>query len=691
MNLFDLFAKISLDTKDYEKGIEKSKSALKTFSAAFGGAIKTTANLTKEITAVGNTAAKVFAGLVTTASGGIAAMGKVGIEYNSQIESYVTNFTTMLGDAEKAAVKVEEIKDMAAKTPFGLADLADATQTLLAFGIENEKTTEIMQQLGDISLGNAERFQSLTLAFSQATSAGKLAGQDLLQMINAGFNPLSQLVDKTGLSVGQLKELMGGLSKSATKAMLKTEGLTDYGKKLIEQGYISAEDLAYALDVATREGGQFFNGMEAASKTVRGLLSTLQDDATALTGQIFEPASEALKNKLLPRALEYVATLSEAYGKNGLEGLIDGASEIFGDIVLEATKQAPKLVRTSTDTVKQVISAVKKRKNDIRKAAITLFSELTGAFTETVEETLPLIEEFVPDIAEGLLEYGGLMLETGGKIIMSVVNGLSSKSGELSSKMVSVVENGLSFVDLNAEDLATGALNIGTALVTAIGENLPDFTKTGFSILSSLGSAIVNNADEIGEGLDAILNGTLDSIEENVTSENVHAFIKAGTSIVESLLDAIWTEDNKSRIAEVAGNVAIEFASGVVKSLPDLWELVKMAYDKFEIGHQFTEDAIEFGMDAFGLAEGEGLRNVLDFLVDPNGYIKSQRETEADETAYIVETPNDSRTSAGRGNTTTSGDVININVYGVNDPLTLAEQTAIEIERMKERRSAAGG
>ena len=77
MNLFDLFAKISLDTKDYEKGIQKSKSSLKTFSAAFGTAIKTTANLTKEITSVGNTATNVFAGLVTTASGGIVALGKV--------------------------------------------------------------------------------------------------------------------------------------------------------------------------------------------------------------------------------------------------------------------------------------------------------------------------------------------------------------------------------------------------------------------------------------------------------------------------------------------------------------------------------------------------------------------------------------------------------------------------------------
>lgn len=779
MNLFDLFAKISLDTKDYEKGIQKSKSALKTFSAAFGTAIKTTANLTKEITSVGNTAANVFAGLVTTASGGIVALGKVGLDYNAQIESYVTNFTTMLGDAEKAALKVDEIKTMAAKTPFGLSDLASATQTLLAFGIESDKTTEIMQQLGDISLGNAERFQSLTLAFSQATSAGKLAGQDLLQMINAGFNPLSQLVDKTGLSVGQLKELMGGLSKSATKAMLKTEGLTDYGKKLISQGYISADDLAYALDLATRKGGQFFGGMESASKTVSGLISTLQDDATALVGQVFEPASDKLKNNLLPSALKYVETLSKAYG-NGGEGalgrLIDSASDIFAEIVVKATEQAPKLVQTATGTVKQIISAVKKRKKEIREAGVTLFKEITGAFEETVDETLPLIEEFVPDIAEGFLEYGGLMFETGGKIIMSVAKGLSANAPELSGTLVSVVQNGLDFVDDNAEEFATAGFNIITALATGVGENLPNFASTGVSILSKLGESFTSaegkkklkdGADSLIDGLlgaleivitkgnvsgiittaatfigalwdgftskegtealknsaQSLLDGLLESFEILVTKEKISDVIITAAKFIDSLLEGLLTDDNRTAIKETAKNVADELENGIIDALPTLVDIIskwgkrgrEASLELLGPVGELIGDSGEFLLDALNLEwlasdnMGEVTQTLIDdvkkaketienFKVDWNDVGGDFGPTTSTETEYIEDAAK--RTKNYNKNLTNNmikdlesrGDTYQINVYAPSDdPLTLAEQTALEIERMKERRSAAGG
>ena len=233
----------------------------------------------------------------------LANLSMLGMSYNMEIESYMTNFRVMLGDAESAAQKVEDLREMAASTPFGLSDLASATQTLLGFGIEGEKTNDILLKLGDVSLGNAQKLQSLTLAFSQATSSGKLMGQDLLQMINAGFNPLQQLVSKTGLSVGQLKEIMSGASEESLNAMLNLEGVTDYGRQIIEQGYISATDLQYALEIATSEGGQFFNGMEESSKTLTGLLSTLKDDAMTLLGEFVQPLSDMFKTDILPNAL----------------------------------------------------------------------------------------------------------------------------------------------------------------------------------------------------------------------------------------------------------------------------------------------------------------------------------------------------------------------------------------------------
>lgn len=79
---------------------------------------------------------------------------------------------------------------------------------MLGFGIESDKVMGYLKALGDISMGDSERFQSLALAFSQMSATGKLMGQDLLQMINAGFNPLKVISEETGKSIGELKDEM---------------------------------------------------------------------------------------------------------------------------------------------------------------------------------------------------------------------------------------------------------------------------------------------------------------------------------------------------------------------------------------------------------------------------------------------------------------------------------------------------
>lgn len=117
---------------------------------------------------------------------GIAAVGAtvigLGVNYNSQMEQYQAGFTTMLGDAEKAQGMINNLKDFAASTPFELTDLADASTTLLAFGEDVNNIMPDLKMLGDISLGNKEKFKSLALVFGQVQSQGRLMGQDLLQI-----------------------------------------------------------------------------------------------------------------------------------------------------------------------------------------------------------------------------------------------------------------------------------------------------------------------------------------------------------------------------------------------------------------------------------------------------------------------------------------------------------------------------
>jgi uncharacterized protein YkvS len=98
-------------------------------------------------------------------------------------------------------------------------------------------------------------------------------GQDLLQMINAGFNPLVIIAEKTGKSMAQLKDEM-------SKGMISVDMVTD------------------AFKSATSAGGLFYKSMETQSKTFYGRLSTLKDNFTLFLSKLGD-ALFPLVNRML--------------------------------------------------------------------------------------------------------------------------------------------------------------------------------------------------------------------------------------------------------------------------------------------------------------------------------------------------------------------------------------------------------
>lgn len=173
------------------------------------------------------------------------------IDLRGEMQKLEISFNTLLGSPVKGSAMLNEMRDFAVNTPMMLGDLAKGGQTMLAFGIEAEKVMPILRSIGDISMGDAQRFNSLALAFSQASATGKLMGQDFLQMVNAGFNPLEQMAKTTGKSISELKDDMSN-------------------------GAISADMLRQAFIDATGEGGKFHGMLENMSKGSAGAISNLE-------------------------------------------------------------------------------------------------------------------------------------------------------------------------------------------------------------------------------------------------------------------------------------------------------------------------------------------------------------------------------------------------------------------------------
>lgn len=186
--------------------------------------------------------------------GGVAVLKQLGseiIRVRGEFQSMQTAIETLVGKGMSDKL-LPQIKELAKISPLTMSDMIGAEKMMLGFNIQAEDTIKYLKAISDISMGESSKFNSLTLAFSQMSAAGKLMGQDLNQMINAGFNPLQIISEKTGKSIATLKDEMS-------------------------KGAISAEMVQQAFIDATSAGGKFYQMSENASKTINGQLSMMQD------------------------------------------------------------------------------------------------------------------------------------------------------------------------------------------------------------------------------------------------------------------------------------------------------------------------------------------------------------------------------------------------------------------------------
>lgn len=210
-------------------------------------------------------------GIVVTIAKKLYDLGKEAVNTAAKFETLAVSFEVLAGGAEAGQKLTNQIIELASKTPLTTEALSDGARTLLSFGEASEEVVNDLKLLGDITGGDAQRMQSLTLAFAQVGSTGKLAGQDLLQMINAGFNPLAIMSEKTGKSMAQLKDEMS-------------------------KGLITFNDVKQAMIDATSEGGRFYGMMNKQSETLDGRLSTLSDTWGLVSkniGEVFLPVAKA--------------------------------------------------------------------------------------------------------------------------------------------------------------------------------------------------------------------------------------------------------------------------------------------------------------------------------------------------------------------------------------------------------------
>ena len=293
------FASLDATTAKYNqtlKNTQNTANSSKSSLGAYGNQLKanktSASGLSGALGTLGGSLGS-LGGLAAGAAAGFAAMklkdyGQYALSTSAAFEQLAISFRVMTGSAQTGQALTDAIIKLGAETPMTAQQLSKAAQLLLSFGESAENIIPDLQLLGDITGGEVNRFNMLALAFAQVGANGKLMGQDLLQMVNAGFNPLQIISQKTGKSMGELRKEM-------------------------EEGRISFQMVAQAMKDATAEGGRYFGLMEQQSQSLNGRLSTLSDTWEQVAkniGDVFAPAAKAAVN-LLIRLGEQVLNLQQ--------------------------------------------------------------------------------------------------------------------------------------------------------------------------------------------------------------------------------------------------------------------------------------------------------------------------------------------------------------------------------------------
>lgn len=494
--------------RDFEREIESTRQQLTRLEAAASGTDDAVADVGDAAEEAGEKAQKASGGwtvlkgvmadlassaikaAVSTVVDGAKKMVSAGLEYNQAMEGYITNFTTMLGGSSEAANgMVGSLQKLASATPLAMSDLAGGAQTLLAFGVASDDVSGTLQRLGDISLGNADKMQSLARAYGKATAQGKLTGETVQMMIDAGWNPLIDICDQTGESMEDVQKRMAA-------------------------GSISAEELTQAVNHATDAGGKFAGGMEAASKTVAGLTSTLQDNVNAMLGELMQPVSDAMLSTLLPTAIDAVDQLTTAFEDEGIDGFSRVAGSLIASLSAQLVSYAPQAIPAALSFIGALVTGLLSALPDLTGTAI----ELVGALLLGIADQLPGIIIASMSALLGIVgkitspESITLLIQAAMQLMLALARGLIAAIPQLIDAVPGIITN----------------------LVESFYAMLPEIIGVGIEIVIALASGLVSNAGHIIAAVPRLVETIVRGFLANVKS-----YWDIGKSIVDGIRKGI--------------------------------------------------------------------------------------------------------------------------------------------------------
>jgi len=266
-------------------GMQKVQSAAGQAAKAMTGLTTQTSragSALKSLTSLGGPLGQLFA------AAGIAKGATSMMTLAAGAEQTAMEFEVLTGSAENAQAMLQQLRDIDMKTVFGTQDLAKSASMMMRMGMSSDQVVPIMGMMTEVAGSSTEKLQDLAYAMSQVQMAGRLTGQENLQLINAGFSPLAVIAQQTGRSMSDLKKDM-------------------------EAGAISADMVKQALSDLTTGSGRLAGFQDKVAQSTAGMFAKAQTNLELLAIEI--------GGKVLPYANQFLQwSISAMQSMDGLGG-----------------------------------------------------------------------------------------------------------------------------------------------------------------------------------------------------------------------------------------------------------------------------------------------------------------------------------------------------------------------------------
>lgn len=519
MNLFDLAAKITLDTSKFESGVKKAGSVMKNAAVTIG-------NYGEKIIDVGDKAAKTFSAIETGIGTAVGTIIKSSVEGFGDFEQFVGGVETLFKDSSDTVIEN-------ASTAYRRAGLSanEYMETVTGF------SASLLQSLEGDTVAAAE-YADMAIT-DMSDNAGKF-GSDIetLKTAYSGFSKGQfQLLDNLKLGYGGTKSEMKRLIKDAEAISGKDLNIKNYSD-IIEAIHIIQENMGITGTTAREAASTIAGSMASAKMAAQNFFVGLADgnqDIELLFDNLMESVGIAAEN-IAPRiitSLDRIGTVAEARS--------DDIAGFIGGLAKQSAAQAPNFLRVTSSILNKIIKNIDDNKEEITEAGLAFFGNLIDSFEETLDLALPIIETLAPAVAKGIMQGGTTLFRAGTSIIMAVGNGIASDSDALTETAVESI----------------------LAIVDTVDANLDQFLEAGEKIAVSIANSLINNGDRFLESALSIIDTLVGFI-----TDNLPALLPAAVGMILGLVEGLTDPDTLGTLIDAAIPMLLALVDGIIDSLP---------------------------------------------------------------------------------------------------------------------------